>query len=101
MRTRLFLFCKQVIEQPDSIELDHVCGEVSFSGVSFKYEDSTHFVLNDVDLHIKAGETVALVGPSGGGKSTVAKLLLRLYDPLRGVQPCLFKIHGLKFSIGL
>ncbi|KAL3536100.1 hypothetical protein ACH5RR_004561 [Cinchona calisaya] len=77
-------FTPQVIEQPDSVNLDHVCGEVRFSGVSFRYGDSTQFVLNAMDLHIKAGETVALVGPSGGGKTTVAKLLLRLYDPVSG-----------------
>ncbi|XP_027173382.1 ABC transporter B family member 29, chloroplastic [Coffea eugenioides] len=78
-------FIPQVIEQPDSVELDQVHGEVKFSGVSFRYEDSTQFVLNGVDLRIKAGEIVALVGPSGGGKTTVAKLLLRLYDPVCGV----------------
>ncbi|XP_071908434.1 ABC transporter B family member 29, chloroplastic-like isoform X2 [Coffea arabica] len=78
-------FIPQVIEQPDSVELDQVLGEVKFSGVSFRYEDSTQFVLNGVDFRIKAGEIVALVGPSGGGKTTVAKLLLRLYDPVCGV----------------
>ncbi|CDP15433.1 unnamed protein product [Coffea canephora] len=78
-------FIPQVIEQPDSVELDQVHGEVKFSGVSFRYEDSTQFVLNGVDFRIKAGEIVALVGPSGGGKTTVAKLLLRLYDPVCGV----------------
>ena len=41
-------------------------------------------VLNGLDLHIKAGETIALVGPSGGGKTTLVKLLLRLYEPLSG-----------------
>lgn len=42
------------------------------------------YVLNGLNLHIKAGETVAVVGPSGGGKTTLVKLLLRLYDPLSG-----------------
>lgn len=42
------------------------------------------YVLNGLNLHIKAGETVAFIGPSGGGKTTLAKLLLRLYDPLSG-----------------
>ena len=81
-----------MIEQPDSVELDQVHGEVKFSGVSFRYEDSTQFVLNGVDLRIKAGEIVALVGPSGGGKTTVAKLLLRLYDPVCGKLCCHFNI---------
>lgn len=42
------------------------------------------YVLNGLNLHIKAGETVAFIGPSGGGKTTLAKLLLRLYDPVSG-----------------
>lgn len=74
----------QVKEMPHSVDLDHVSGEVKFCGVSFKYHESSQLVLNAVDLHIGAGQTVALVGPSGGGKSTIAKLLLRLYDPLCG-----------------
>ena len=42
------------------------------------------FVLNGLNLHVQAGETIALIGPSGGGKTTLVKLLLRLYDPLSG-----------------
>lgn len=64
--------------------IESVAGEVKFREVSFRYGDSTPLVLNRLDLHIKAGETVALVGPSGGGKTTLVKLLLRLYDPLCG-----------------
>lgn len=56
-------------------------------------------ILNGLDLHIKAGETVALVGPSGGGKTTLVKLLLRLYDPLCG---CVFldnhNIQGIRLK---
>ncbi|KAF8403308.1 hypothetical protein HHK36_011410 [Tetracentron sinense] len=77
-------FSSQVTEQPDAIELDSVTGEVKFCGISFKYGDNMPLVFNGLDLHIKAGETVALVGPSGGGKTTLTKLLLRLYDPLSG-----------------
>ena len=60
---------------------------MKFCDVSFKYADDMPLVLNGLDLHIKAGETVALVGPSGGGKTTLVKLLLRLYDPLCGKPP--------------
>ena len=72
------------MEKPDAVDLNHVSGEVQFCDISFKYGDNSPFVLNGLNLHIKAGETVALVGPSGGGKTTLAKLLLRLYDPLSG-----------------
>ena len=71
-------------ERPDAIDVDSVSGEVKFCDISFRYRDDLPLVLNGVDLHIKAGETVALVGPSGGGKTTLVKLLLRLYDPLSG-----------------
>ncbi|GAB4833374.1 ABC transporter B member 29, chloroplastic [Ancistrocladus abbreviatus] len=76
-----------VINKPDAIDIDSVSGEVKFCDVSFQYRDDLPPVLDGICLHIKAGETVALVGPSGGGKTTLIKLLLRLYDPLCG---CIF-----------
>ncbi|XP_073154035.1 ABC transporter B family member 29, chloroplastic isoform X2 [Henckelia pumila] len=84
---RLFdlpVFTSQVIEKPDAVELHSVAGEVKFCGLSFSYGDNMPLVVNDLDLHIRAGETVALIGPSGGGKTTLVKLLLRLYDPSSG-----------------
>lgn len=57
---------------------------MKFIGVTFRYNDSLPNVLTNLSLHAQAGETVALVGPSGGGKTTLAKLLLRLYDPVEG-----------------
>ncbi|OVA10000.1 ABC transporter [Macleaya cordata] len=77
-------FSPQVIEKPDAFDLDYVTGDVKFCDVSFKYRENMPFVLNALNLHIKPGETIALVGPSGGGKTTFMKLLLRLYDPLCG-----------------
>lgn len=77
-------FKSMITENPDAADLDRVTGEVKFCNVSFKYQDNVPHVLNGLNLHIKAGETVALVGPSGGGKTTLVKLLLRLYDPLSG-----------------
>lgn len=73
-----------MIERSDAIHIDSIRGEVKFCDISFQYRDGLPLVLNGVDLHIKAGEIVALVGPSGGGKTTLAKLLLRLYDPMNG-----------------
>ncbi|KAM1196926.1 hypothetical protein ACFX2I_008592 [Malus domestica] len=77
-------FKSMIKEKPDAVDLDRVTGEVKFCDVSFKYGDNMPYVLNGLNLHIKAGETVAFIGPSGGGKTTLAKLLLRLYDPLSG-----------------
>ncbi|KAH7298549.1 hypothetical protein KP509_25G048800 [Ceratopteris richardii] len=75
---------KKVIEVDDALDLSDVKGDVQFREVTFRYDDCLANVLKGLSLDIHGGETVALVGPSGGGKTTVAKLLLRLYDPLEG-----------------
>ncbi|KAJ4970762.1 hypothetical protein NE237_003861 [Protea cynaroides] len=77
-------FNSQVIEKPDAVDLASVTGDVKFCNISFKYGDNVPLILNGLDLHINPGETVAIIGPSGGGKTTLSKLLLRLYDPLCG-----------------
>jgi len=61
-----------------------VRGEIEFRRVSFRYPGTERWVLRDVDLRIRAGDTVAIVGPTGSGKSTLAALLVRLYDPTEG-----------------
>mgnify|MGYP004463061575 FL=1 len=66
-------------DAPDASELTDVRGDVDVEDVTFAYGDKTD-VLHHVTLHIPAGETVALVGPSGGGKSTLCQLLPRFYD---------------------
>jgi ABC-type multidrug transport system fused ATPase/permease subunit len=58
--------------------------EIRFEGVSFKYEEGERYALEDISFGIKKGEKVAIVGPSGGGKSTLTGLLLRFYDPDQG-----------------
>ena len=70
-------------EAPDAIELHPVEGTVRLEAVSFSYEPEDA-VLHGVDLEIRAGETFALVGPTGSGKSTIAKLVTRFYDPTEG-----------------
>ena len=73
-----------VVDQPDARELGPIEGAISFEDVSFGY-DPERPVLHDLNLEIAPGETVALVGPTGGGKSTIAKLIVRFYDPSSGV----------------
>jgi ATP-binding cassette subfamily B protein len=72
-----------VEEAPDARPLPPIEGDVTLDDVSFAY-DPAKPVLRDVDLHIAAGETMALVGPTGAGKSTIAKLVTRFYDPTSG-----------------
>jgi ATP-binding cassette subfamily B protein len=73
-------------DAPDAIELPRVRGEVCFDGVSFAYGegDGAALALSEVDLEIPPGQTVALVGATGAGKSTFAKLIARFYDPTAG-----------------
>jgi ATP-binding cassette subfamily B protein len=73
----------QVLDRADARELPAVAGQVSFDHVRFGYGDGPD-VLHDLDLDVAAGTTVALVGHTGAGKSTIAKLLARFYDTRRG-----------------
>ena len=70
-------------DAPDACALGRVEGRVDVDHVSFAYQDGLD-VLHDVDLHIRPGETVAVVGPSGGGKSTLCQLIPRFYDVTDG-----------------
>jgi ATP-binding cassette subfamily B protein len=72
-----------VRQRPDAVDLPPLSGEITFEDVAFSYEDDQP-VLRDVDLRIAPGETFAFVGPTGAGKSTIAKLVIRFYDPTSG-----------------
>jgi len=73
----------EVAEAADAINLPPIDGEIAFDHVTFGYDPAIP-VIQDVDLTIQAGETVAFVGPTGAGKSTLAKLVTRFYDPTAG-----------------
>ena len=73
----------QMKDAPDAAELRDVKGQVDVDHVSFAYEGDLA-VLHDVNLHVGAGETLAVVGPSGGGKSTLCQLIPRFYDVTEG-----------------
>jgi ATP-binding cassette subfamily B protein len=73
----------EVIERPDAAALNEVRGEIAFENVTLRH-DREAVVLDNVSFHIPAGSICAIVGPSGVGKSTIADLMLRLYDPQSG-----------------
>jgi ATP-binding cassette subfamily B protein len=76
----------EIVDRPNAVSLERIRGELRFEDVSFSYgaaEDSA-WALQDIDLVIPAGQTVALVGETGAGKSTFAKLVSRFYDPTQG-----------------
>jgi ATP-binding cassette subfamily B protein len=76
----------ELVDADDAIELPRVRGELRLDHVSFRYgaEDDGRWALHDLDLVVPAGQTVALVGATGAGKSTFAKLVARFYDPTEG-----------------
>uniref|UniRef100_A0A7V2ZH99 ABC transporter ATP-binding protein n=1 Tax=Ignavibacterium album TaxID=591197 RepID=A0A7V2ZH99_9BACT len=68
----------------DATELKEFKDSIHFRNVSFKYDDSEEWVLSDINFSVRKGEIIALVGPSGGGKSTLVDLIPRFYDPTEG-----------------
>lgn len=73
-----------IADRPDAVSLDKADGEITFEDVSFHYGDNTENVLRDVNLTVKQGEYVALVGSSGAGKTTLCSLIPRFYDVTEG-----------------
>lgn len=107
---RVFEFMDEkydIEDAPDAKELTHVTGNLSFGKVSFQYNEDEPPVLKDIDLDISHGETIALVGMSGGGKSTLVSLIPRFYDItsgrilLDGEDIRKFKVRSLRDKIGM
>ena len=74
----------QIQDAPNAREAGTVRGDIRIENVTFTYDPEKPPVLEEVNLHIPAGETVAVVGPSGGGKSTLCQLIPRFYDVTEG-----------------
>ncbi len=74
----------EIFDEPDAVELVAPKGDIVFEQVSFEYPDDHNRVFRDLNLQIQAGEKVAIVGPSGGGKTTLCNLIPRFYDVTSG-----------------
>jgi len=83
----------EVHDRPGAVPAKTILGEIEFDHVDFYYEDRNP-VLTDFTLKVNAGETIALVGPTGGGKSTIVNLLCRFYEPRKGV----IRINGRDYT---
>ncbi len=83
----------EVQNRPDAVEAQTLMGEIEFDRVEFYYEDRVR-VLSDFSLRVRPGETIALVGPTGGGKSTIVNLLCRFFEPREGV----IRINGRDYT---
>ena len=96
----------EIRDAPDAVTLAAVQGRIDFERVTFSYDGRRH-VLRDLDLTIAPGTVVALVGPSGGGKSTFCSLIPRFYEPdagvvrLDGVDVRRIALHSLRGAVGL
>ena len=74
----------EIFDEPDAVEMGTPKGEISFQDVSFEYPDDHNQVFRNLNLTIRPGEKVAIVGPSGGGKTTLCNLIPRFYDVTGG-----------------
>lgn len=96
----------EIKDLPGAAPLENVRGEIDYNHVSFSYDEKTN-VLEDIDIHIAHGTTVALVGPSGGGKTTLCSLLPRFYDVTSGTVTIDgrdirgFTLESLRAAIGI
>lgn len=107
---RVFEFIDEeydIVDKPNAIELKQVAGNIELDHVSFRYNDNEAMVLNDISLQVRTGETIALVGMSGGGKSTIVSLIPRFYDVsagrilLDGTDIRDFQARSLRDKIGM
>ncbi|MCQ6557793.1 ABC transporter ATP-binding protein [Paenibacillus mendelii] len=95
-----------IADSPDAIRMNAVKGDIQFEGVTFGYEPNRK-ILQDIDLTIHAGETIAFVGPSGAGKTTICSLLPRFYDvdtgriTVDGVDIRKIELESLRKHIGI
>ncbi len=93
--------------KPGAVTVDHVKGNISFENVVFRYEENSDTVLNHINLEVKAGEYLALVGPSGVGKTTFCSLVPRFYDVsegairIDGTDIRDMDLHNLRSHIGI
>ncbi|WP_210367363.1 ABC transporter ATP-binding protein [Bacillus sp. REN3] len=107
---RVFEFMDEkydIQDSADAVELDKVHGDISFRNVSFAYEEESETVLKNLNIDVKKGETIALVGMSGGGKSSFVSLIPRFFDVtegeilLDGKDIRSFKVRSLRDKIGM
>lgn len=97
----------EIFDEPNAVEMPKPQGEICFEEVSFEYPDDHNKVFKNLNLHVKPGEKLAIVGPSGGGKTTLCNLIPRFYDvtggkiSIDGTDIRQFTLKSLRRSIGI
>ncbi|MFJ9496686.1 ABC transporter ATP-binding protein [Brevibacillus centrosporus] len=95
-----------ITDAPDAIAVEKLRGDIQYKGVSFSYDQESS-ILRNIDLNIRAGETIAFVGPSGAGKTTLCSLLPRFYEidggsiTIDGIDIRKIKLSSLRSQIGI
>ncbi|NLX62587.1 MAG: ABC transporter ATP-binding protein [Tissierellia bacterium] len=84
----------EITDLKDAVELENIKGKIEFKNVNFKYKNSTHYALKNINFIIEEGKPLAIVGRTGSGKTTIVNLLLRLYD----IQEGEIKIDGVNIK---
>jgi ATP-binding cassette subfamily B protein len=96
----------EIVDRPHAFDPGTIKGDIKFEAVDFYY-DKDKSVLADFNLTVKQGETIALVGPTGGGKSTIVNLICRFYEPksgiirIGGIDYTSFTLHAIQSRIGM
>ncbi|OEH91397.1 ABC transporter ATP-binding protein [Bacillus solimangrovi] len=107
---RVFEFIDEkydIVDREDATKLEKVNGNITFNRVSFRYDEENADVLKDINLKVNSGETIAFVGMSGGGKSTLISLMPRFYDVtdgqilLDGTDIRSYKVRSLRDKLGM
>lgn len=97
----------EIFDDEDAVDLENVKGKIEIKDVSFKYNNNSENVLNNISFTINPGQKVALVGPSGGGKTTLCNLIPRFYDVedgeilVEGIDVRKIKLRSLRSNIGM
>ena len=97
----------EIFDDEDAVDLENVKGKIEIKDVSFKYNNNSENVLNNISFTINPGQKVALVGPSGGGKTTLCNLIPRFYDVedgeilVEGIDVRKIKLQSLRSNIGM
>ncbi len=97
----------EIFDEPDAVEMPKPVGQIAFEDVSFEYPDDHNRVFRNLNLSVKPGEKLAIVGPSGGGKTTLCNLIPRFYDvtggkiSIDGVDIRRFTLKSLRKNIGI
>lgn len=97
----------EIFDDEDAVDLENVKGKIEINNVSFKYNNNNENVLNNISFTINPGQKVALVGPSGGGKTTLCNLIPRFYDVeegeilVEGIDVRKIKLQSLRSNIGM